>query len=349
LRVWKITNPQAPVEIGAYSTQGIAIAVAVQDEMIYLVDCNDGLQILAADDPAHLTRIGAFTPLGAPDRMAVAGDYAYVVAGFTSNLHQIAVADPAQMHTAATHLTTEAVYGLALADNALYLMLEDGVQVIDLTVPTQPVLGNHYPLAAATSRRLVHIAVQDDHVYLGDSDGNVWLLDLAAPVQPIGTPTYTALGNVDAMSLTEDYAYVPYHGVGVRILVVADSGELTPVGLYAIPAPLYQTAVADVYLYLAAGRDGLFIVDVHEPTAPTLVRHYPMAGTAYDVTIVDHYALIAAGEAGLQVLDIRDPARPVAVAAFDTPDCAHAVVSSGGRIYLLDRWGGFYILTLTTP
>ena len=119
--------------------------------------------------------------------------------------------------------------------------------------------------------------------------------------------------------------------------------------LYPTSATINQTAVAAGYLYLAAGRSGLFIIDVHEPTAPTLVQHFPLDGTAYDVTIVEPYALIAAGAAGLQVLDIRDPAQPRVVATFTTPDCAHDVVSVGRRIYLLDQWGGFYMLALTTP
>lgn len=349
LRVWDLTDPAAPVARAAYPTQGIAMAVIVQDGLIYLVDCDDGLQILAADDPVPLTRLGAFTPLGAPDRLVVAGDYAYVASGFASNLHQIAITDTAQLHAAATHLTADMIYGMALANKALYVVVEDGLQVIDLMTPGQPVPARHYPLADAAIPHPWHIAVQGVHAYLGDSQGNGWLLDLTAPVQPLGWPTYPALGNVGTMSLTDAYAYVPDQGVGVRIFAIGATGALTPVALYPTNATINQTAVAAGYLYLATGRDGLFIIDVQEPTAPTLVQHYPVDGTAHDVTIVEPYALIAAGEAGLQVLDIRDPAQPVAVAAFATPDCAHVVVSSGGRIYLLDQWGGFYILTLTTP
>ena len=349
LYVWDLTDPAAPVARAAYPTQGIAMSVIVQDDLVYLVDCDDGLQILAADDSGPLTRVGAFIPLGAPDRLVVAGDYAYVASGFASNLHQIAITDTTQLHTATTHLTASMIYGLALADNALHVVLEDGLQVINLVTPGRPISGQHYLLADATMPHPWHIAVQGAHAYLGDTQGNGWLLDLRAPVQPIGWPTYPALGNVGAMSLTDAYAYVPVQGVGVRIFAIGATGALTPVALYPTRATINQTAVAADYLYLAAGRSGLFIIDVHEPTAPTLVQHYPVDGTAYDVTIVDPYALIAAGEAGLQVLDIRDPAQPIAVAAFATPSCAHVVVSSGGRIYLLDQWGGFYILTLTPP
>lgn len=349
LRVWDLTDPAAPVARAVYPTQGIALSVMVQGGLVYLVDCDDGLQILMVGDSAPLTRLGAFTPLGAPDRLVVAGDYAYVASGFASNLHQIAITDTTQLHTAATHLTASTLYGLALANNALYVVLEDGLQVIDLTTPGQPVLGQHYPLTDAALPPPWHIAVQGAYAYLGDTQGNGWLLDLTAPVQPIGPPTYPALGNVGAMSLADAYAYVPDQGVGVRIFAVGATGALTPVALYPTSATINQTAVAAGYLYLAAGRSGLFIIDVHEPTAPTLVQHFPLDGTAYDVTIVEPYALIAAGAAGLQVLDIRDPAQPRVVATFTTPDCAHDVVSSGGRIYLLDQWGGFYMLTLTPP
>jgi len=346
LRVWDLANGQAPVELGIYPLQ-LAVALAAQDGYLYLADCAEGLQIFATVDPAHLPVVGAFTPLGAPYGLVVSGDYAYVTAGFISNLHQIAVADPAQVHTIRRHLTEGAVYGLALGEDTLYLMMDNGLQVIDLAMPDKPETTEFYPIINPTIQNLWHILVNHPYVYLGDSNGNVWIVDLTAPNPVIDTPNYTALGNVGAMALVDNYAYLPTQGLGVRILEVAANGTLTQVGLYATTEIIYQIAVAHGYAYLT-GPHGLAIVDVHEPSAPSLVHHHATAGVAYSVTIAGDYALLAAGKAGLQVLDITNPTQPVTVAAYITPDCARQVVSANGQIYVTDRFGGLYIFALIT-
>lgn len=346
LRVWDLANVQEPVELGIYPST-LAVAHTVQDGYLYLADCAEGLQIFTTVDPAHLQVVGSFTPLGAATDLAVIGDYAYVTAGYTSNLHQIAVADPAQVHTIRCHLTEGAVYGMALADDALYLMMDKGLQVIDLATPDEPEDADFYPLINPTIQNLWHILINYPYVYLGDTSGNVWIINLSEPKPVIDTPSYTALGNVGAMALVDNYAYLPTQGLGVRILEVAATGELTQVGLYSTTETIYQIAVAHGYAYIAGTR-GLAIVDVQEPSAPNLVHHHATAGVAYSVTIAGDYALLAAGKAGLQVLDISNPAQPVTVATYVTPDCARQVVSANGLIYVTDRFGGLYIFTLIT-
>ena len=347
LRVWDLADPQTSVEIGAYPAH-LALSLVVQDGYLYVVDCNEGLQIFAIADPAHLQLVGVFTPLGAADKLVVSSTYAYVAAGFPSHLHQIAVVDPAQMHTIRRHLITDQVYGLALAGETLYLTVDGGLQSIDLAAPDEPKTLARYSLSDPTIQKLWHVAVNQNYAYLGDNAGNVWLVNLAEPTRVIDLTTYRALGNVAAMALTATFAYLPYQGAGVRILKVAANGQLTQVGLYTTPETIYKIAVAQGYAYLA-GPQGLSIVDVHDPTIPLLVGHYALPDVAYDVAIVGNYALVAAGGAGLVVLDVATPAQLVVVATYGTLDYARQVVSANGLIYVADRLGGLSILALTVP
>lgn len=346
LRVWNLANVQEPVELGIYPVP-LAVALTIQDGYLYLADCAEGLQIFTTVDPAHLPVVGVFTPVGAATDLAVTGDYAYVTAGFTNNIHQIAVADPAQVHTIRRHLTNAEVNGLNLADDALYLMMDAGLQVIDLATPDTPVMANLYPIINPTIQNLWHVVVNYPYAYLGDINGNVWIINLAEPTSVIDAPSYTALGNVGAMALVDNYAYLPAPGLGVRILEVAATGELTQVGLYGTTETIYQIAVArgDVYI---VGPQGLSIVDVREPSAPTLVYHDAIMGVAHDLAIAGDYVFIATDNDGLQALDITNPAQPITVATFATPDCARKVVTANGRIYVTARFGGLYIFTLIT-
>lgn len=346
LSTWDITDPRLPVAIGTYATGGLALTVTVQDGYLYLVDCNEGLRIYAIDDPPHLTAIGSFTPLGITANLVVVGAYAYMTAGMPLNLHQIDLTVPAQIHTVQSYRTTEAIYGLAEADEWLYLLTALDLQIIDISTPTKPLTVRVYPIADPTLQNLWYVVANRTHAYLGDNIGNVWVVNLAEPPRPIAAPHYTTLGHVGAMALVDGYAYLPSQGVGMRILDVAATGELTQVALYPTTDLINKIAVAHGYAYMA-GPQGLSIVDVREPHTPSLVRHYATPWGIYDVEIVGNYALIAAGGAGLQVLDISHPAQPVVVATYVTPDCARQVVSANGLIYVADRLGGLYIFALT--
>lgn len=279
---------------------------------------------------------------GAPLAVTVQGDDAYL--GFSDELVVLNIADRSNPHwVAALPIPT-----IARLDARLYLLTAQDLQIIDVATPTRPRTVASYLIADPTRQNLWYVAATRRHAYLGDTAGNVWLVDLAAPEHPITAPRYRGLGQVGAMTLAAGYAYLPAPG-GVRILTVAANGELSECGFYPTPEQINAIAVADGYVYLA-GAHGLSVIDVRAPSAPTLICHRATRQAIMDIALVDHDALLALGPAGIQVVDIADPAHPIAVAAFVTPYCAHQVVSAHDRIYVADRLGGLYIFTLSaTP
>lgn len=348
LSLWDMTDPQAPVASGTYPTGGLALTVTAQDGYLYLVDCNDGVQIFTIDDPQHLTLVSRMTPLGMTSHLAVVGDDAYLTAGVPLQLHRVDLHTPTRLHPVLDYITTATIYDLAQVDAQLALLTAQNLQIIAVAPPTTPRTVATYPIADPTRQNLWSVAATRTHAYLGDMAGNVWLVDLAASGQPITDPRYLGLGHVGAMTLADGYAYLPAPG-GVRILTVAANGELSECGFYPTPEQINAIAVADGYVYLA-GAHGLAVIDVRAPSAPTLIRHRATRHAIVDIALVDHYALLALGPAGLQVFDIAEPAQPVVVATFVTPYCAYQVVSANDRIYVADRLGGLYIFTLSaTP
>jgi hypothetical protein len=346
LRIWDMTDPQAPVAMETYPTGGLALRLTTQDGYLYLVDCNDGLQIFTIDDPQHLTLVSRMTPLGMTGHLAVVGDDAYLTAGVPLQLHRVDLHTPTRLHPVLDYGATAVIYDLAQVDAHLFLLTAQDLQIIDVATPARPHTVATYPIADPTRQNLWYAVATHTHAYLGDTAGNVWLVDLAASGQPITDPRYLGLGHVGAMVLADGYAYLPAPGGGLRILAVAANGELTACGVYPTAEQINRITVADGYAYLG-GAQGLSVLDVRGPCAPTLVRHCATPQAVVDIALVDHYALLAAGQAGLLVLDITNPAQPVAVAAFATPSCAYRVISAHDRIYVADRLGGLYIFTLT--
>ena len=344
LHVWDITDPTTAVAIGAYPLNGLAKAVVAQDGYVYTIDCDEGLRIFDAANPTALTAVGAFTPMGLSYNLTVGDAFAYVAGGYAGRLHQVALTNPAQVHTIAGHLLRSEVNDLAIVDNYLYVTVEAGVGVIDLAAPVTPQVVAFYPSPNAWA-----ITAVGAYIYVSDPDGNLGLLDRTEPTQLTMQAAYPALGYANSVAVAGGLVYIAHKDVGLRLLAMGEQGELTVVGRYPLASTIRKIVVVNGYAYLAIGKEGLAVVDVTEPTAPHLVSRYEIPGEARDLAVQWPYLLVAAGAGGLQVLDIRDPLHLVGVARHQSCDGAYQVVSANGLLYVMQPLGGLWVLRLTGP
>ena len=129
-----------------------------------------------------------------------------------------------------------------------------------------------------------------------------------------------------------DISGVPFtdpFGAGYREIEVSDVRDVAITGNYA---------------FLAAGGNGLGIVDISNPAIRSEVDFWDtdIFGYADSVTVAGQYAFIT-DEQGLRVFDVIDPTQPEQVGSYDTPGDANEVIVSDGYIYLADGEGGLLI------
>ncbi|MCL6482419.1 MAG: hypothetical protein K6U02_11910, partial [Firmicutes bacterium] len=113
------------------------------------------------------------------------------------------------------------------------------------------------------------------------------------------------------------YAFV-IDAEGLKVFRLHEDGtalRLEPVPSATIPlADARGLTISRTYLYIAAGRDGLVIVDIEKPEAPRLFEYdksqVPL-GDAYDVAVattnVSYFAYVADGRNGLAVVRLLEP------------------------------------------
>jgi len=155
---------------------------------------------------------------------------------------------------------------------------------------------------------------------------------------------------------------------GVKVLDVTDPAHPHPVA--ALPlAEARSVYVARTYAYVAAGRDGLVILDVENPERPRIDQVFNAGGRLNDVqdvklgiTYTSEFAYLADGKNGLRVVQLTSPETPgnqgfsprptpQLVASFPLPgggharkvskglDRDHAVDESGNQIGVFGRIG----------
>jgi hypothetical protein len=147
-------------------------------------------------------------------------------------------------------------------------------------------------------------------------DRGLVVVDLDNPLKPrvaaeIGAP---ALDSPQGIAIQFRYAFV-VDRAGLKILDVSDLGNPRPVSGALVPLEDARNVyVARTYAYVAAGKEGIAIVDVEKPEEPKLDQIFTADGKLTDtgdikIGMVDAsaFAFVADGRNGLRVLQILSP------------------------------------------
>ncbi len=169
------------------------------------------------------------------------------------------------------------------------------------------------PDGALTGARRITIAGTYAYVL---TDRELVVVDLDNPLVPKITATIGApfLNDPRAIAVQFRYAFVVDHD-GMKVLNVTDLAQPKP-ELYAIVS--FEDArniyIARTYAYISAGKQGLAIVNVENPTAPKLDQFFTANGQLNDVNDVkigmvagSAFAFVADGKNGFHVLQIVSP------------------------------------------
>jgi len=176
------------------------------------------------------------------------------------------------------------------------------------------------------------------------------------------------LPGVRATALQFRYLFTVGTG-GLSVVDVTDPGRPRPVPGARVPlAEAHRIYVARTYAYVAAGAEGLAIIDVERPEQPRLYQRFDADGLIDDArdvivgtTNASLFAYVADGRNGLRVLQLTSPdsqpgfygfspkpvpeliaTRPtasVALALSRGLERDRAVDESGGQIAVLGRIG----------
>jgi hypothetical protein len=111
----------------------------------------------------------------------------------------------------------------------------------------------------------------------------------------------------------------------------------------------YSITVREKTAYLAAGQEGLKIVDVSDPMSPQINAAVDTNGEARDIGLSGSYAFVADGTEGLAVIDIRNPADPKTVGKWDSPGESMGIVVRDEIAYIADGSAGLQVVNIGDP
>jgi hypothetical protein len=122
-----------------------------------------------------------------------------------------------------------------------------------------------------------------------------------------------------------------------------------PLSYVALPGKAYNVDVKEDFAFVAAGAEGLQVVNVSNRRSPFIVGSLKSTGTSIDVKVVGNLAFIANVGLGLWVVDISNPSNPVSLGSAPTVGGAFDVMVSGSRAMVVDGAGGLQVFDVTEP
>lgn len=229
-------------------------------------------------------------------------------------------------------------------------------KIFDLTDPLKPV--ETAEVALGNSIVTADVVVSGDYAYLAAPIPNnpawdVRIVAVASKTNPQVVSGFVEEGNAQRLAIDGGNLYVGSNA-GLSIYSLANPTQPQKLGSYS-GLDVRAIAVRDGLAYVAAGTQGIVILDVSAPTAISRVGGTALADSdeAIDLVLSGNYAEVAANTAAapaqsvgrLRIVDVSNPAAPVEVYASAPLEQrqmksiehigSHAVIG-GGSLHVID-------------
>ena len=347
------------------ATSDAARCVQVRGEYLYVAEGKGGFRVydvasIANKDVSKRILSAPFSPLG--DDAHVATKNATCMALPTDQPIAPQRSTPAN-RTANQEQAFRAIYNYAAITDA-----EEGLILIDINTFADGEPRNNFLHRAVTwnpngvLKGARHITLAGSIAYIA-ADAGLVTVDLEDPLHP-KLASVVALPDVRASAVQFRYLFATT-ARGVEVLDITRMTQPKIVQGAVVPlVDAHRIYVARTYAYVAAGPEGLAIIDVERPEAPRLYQKYTANGAlndARDVVIgstnASLFAYVADGKNGMKVLQLTSPEtqpnfygfspepKPELIAWAKTPTPAIAISRGLDRDRAVDETGGQIAVT----
>lgn len=334
LTVLDISNPAQPVRIGYLLLPDKVRDIQVANEYAYVVTEQAGLHLVDVSTPTTPTLISTFTLPGEGREVVIANHHAYLEAIRRYNGQEFVGGGVYVIDISQPTAPTQIAFYPSVEDESHFVSIvptsspdkayiadggwKNGPAVVDVSNPTAPV---ELVLTDGISKYGSAKFLADHLAYVRSSQG-LHITDLSDPSAPNQLGLFSHWGSIVKTTIINDMAYLIVGELSivsgnVWLVDVSNSTRPTLTGSYSISSEAHDIAVADDYLYVAAGPLGLRVVDISSPTAPVEIATYLPPVAIYNITPTANntaYAYTQTGSQwGLQQIDLTDPIHPAPI------------------------------------
>ncbi|MCD4773573.1 MAG: T9SS type A sorting domain-containing protein [Bacteroidales bacterium] len=291
---------EGSINVESYCSRGIQVS----GNFAYIVDMGDwfnsGLNIVDISDPYNPFPRGNYS-LGYPSfctKLAVKDNYAYIPDIMNELLEIVDISNPDLPVYAGEYASS--VEDLFVGDTYTYLLVGNSFQITDLRVPSNPTLISYILIGAEDGNE---VFVDNGYAFIGDSEGEVWIVDVNESLNPQIVTSFNAAAEVTGIFVAGDFLYV----VSQEQLRIVDISVInTPqiVGSYFDDdlSSYSNINVEGGYAYIANYIGGFLKIDVSNPNAPFREEFFQTAGWCRGLTYMNDYLYVST-DCSFQILN----------------------------------------------
>ncbi|HEX5133362.1 MAG TPA: hypothetical protein VFX92_12875 [Candidatus Krumholzibacteria bacterium] len=217
LRILNITNPLQPVPLGSLVTGDAVLGVGASNGLALAGYVSGGFDVVDVTVPAQPVVESTVPTQGSPRHFIARDNRLYVADhGAGVRIYDIAtISSPQLLDTLAFFRPT----GLDLVANTLYVADFDGLHVVDVADPADPVaLGD-----TALPGPAIKVHVVDGYAFVADHvAGGLQVVDVADPGHPIPVTGFATGFYAHGIAVRAPYAYLA-DGAGLKVFRVFEA------------------------------------------------------------------------------------------------------------------------------
>ena len=201
-----------------------------------------------------------------------------------------------------------------------------------------PVRGEESPGQVIDERGGGAVTAFQDELAVAGLD-SLRLLDVARSGDEISVRPEAGRGGLDFIT---DMTYSRYSGVSWALMgerLVAFDPALNEVGELALPTAGRSVRANGGRLAVAAGSDGVYVIDARDPERPAVVQHFTGVRFAYGADLNGDVLYVAGGIEGVAVVDLSGQGPRVMGVAREMRFASDVSVTDDGAVWILDRDG----------
>ncbi len=282
---------EGSIVVETYYSRGIQVS----GDFAYIVDMGDwfnsGLNIVDISDPNNPYPRGNYS-LGYPSFsfiLAVKDNYAYIPDIMNDLLNIVDVSNPDQPMYAGEYEAS--VEDLFAGETYTYLLVDNTLQITDLQVPSNPSLISSITLGTEDGSK---IFVVNGYAFIGDSAGEVWIVDVSDALNPQMITSFNAAGEVAGIFAVEDLLYV----VSQEQLQIVDISVVNTPQIVGSYFDDDLSSYSDIYVngeyaYIANLIGGFLEIDVSNPETPFREEFFQTAGWCRGLAYANDYLYVS--------------------------------------------------------
>ncbi|MEA1912254.1 MAG: hypothetical protein U9N06_00245 [candidate division WOR-3 bacterium] len=133
----------------------------------------------------------------------------------------------------------------------------------------------------------------------------------------------------------------------ISVTLIPERLSLVEIGHFWNNVNYQKVKVVGKYGYLTAGKRGVIIVDLTEPSSPKELSKIETMDYTYSIDIQGLKLYVADGKGGVRIFDIRDKKNPKPIGFIGTNYSSLDIEVSGNYGYVAEGKGGLRILNLS--